>query len=114
MTSSNSLRRTSDTTYGLETTSYNGLDHVTQVTHPDNSSLKTYYGAAVSGIGVVSGQQCPTTTCGFGFPILSVDEAGKKREVWLDGFGKTIEVDEPPSTGIGGTGSGSVSGSQQN
>ncbi len=38
-------------------------------------------------------------TYGLGFPVLSVDEVGKKRQAWIDGLARTIEVDEPDSTG---------------
>ncbi len=35
----------------------------------------------------------------MGFPVLGIDEAGKKREFWTDGLGRTIEADEPDSSG---------------
>src|SRR5205085_7284616 len=31
----------------------------------------------------------------YGYPSLVVDESGKKRQTWTDGFGRLIEVDEP-------------------
>lgn len=35
----------------------------------------------------------------MGYPVISVDEAGKQRQEWIDGFGHVIEVDEPGATG---------------
>src|SRR2546425_12667002 len=47
-----------------------------------------------------SSQLCSSTTYGLGYPVLFIDEAGKKHQTWTDGFGRLIEVDEPdPSTG---------------
>jgi RHS repeat-associated protein len=95
-TTSHPFRSTTDNTYGLETLSYDGLDRVLQVKHPDNSISFTYFGTAVSNGGLIS-PLC--TSGGAGFPVLSVDEAGNKSESWVDGFGRTIETDEPNSTG---------------
>ena len=36
---------------------------------------------------------------GVGYPILLIDEAGKKGQTWIDGFGRTIETEEPDSSG---------------
>src|SRR5207249_4791105 len=59
---------------------------------------QTFFGAAVSGTGVNSTQLCSPSTYGLGFPVLAIDEAGKKREFWTDGLGRTIEADEPDSS----------------
>src|SRR2546425_7953251 len=40
-----------------------------------------------------SSQLCSSTTYGLGYPVLFIDEAGKKRQTWTDGFGRLIEVD---------------------
>jgi len=98
-TSANPYRSTSDPTYGLETPSYDGLNRATQVLHADNDVAKMYYGAAVSGVTGANTTQLCVSTFGYGYPAVSVDEAGKMRESWSDGFGRTIEVDEPDSTG---------------
>jgi len=99
-TSANPYRTTSDPTYGVETPSYDGLNRVTQVKHADNDAAKVYYGAAVSNVtGANTTQLCSYSYSGYGYPTVSVDEAGNMRETWTDGFGRTIEVDEPVSTG---------------
>jgi len=84
---------------GQDTYSYDGIGRTVQVLHADNNSAKSYYGAAVSGNGGISSQLCSASTYGLGYPLLKVDEAGKKRQIWTDGFGKTIEVDEPDNNG---------------
>lgn len=86
---SNPFRTTGDPTYGIETPSYDGINRVTQVQHADNNTVGTYYGAAVTAaVGGITSQLCPTNF-GFplGYPTLVVDEAGKKRQTWADGFG---------------------------
>lgn len=109
-------RTTSDPTYGLETISYDALDQPAQVTHPDGTTAKTYYGRNVSAIGGLTTQQCGS--CQLGYPTAIMDEAGKIQQVWTDAFGKTVEMDEPASnasTGGGGTSTGTItfSGSEQ-
>lgn len=96
---SNPYRSTSDPTYGLETPSYDGVDRVTQVKHADNNIAKTYFGTAVGNNGGASSQLCPSSTYGLGYPTLDSDEVGNKRQIWSDGFGRTIEADEPNSNG---------------
>ncbi len=91
----NPYRSISDPTYGTETYSFDGLDRVTGITRADGSSASTSYGPAVSGAGGASAQLCSSGTYGLGYPTLFVDEAGKKRQTWEDGFGKIIEADEP-------------------
>ena len=95
---SHPYRGTGDSTYGFETPTYDGLNRTIKTTHQDTTFSQILYGAAVSGSGVNATQLC-SAAYGLGYPTLYVDEAGKKRELWTDGFGKTIEVDEPDSTG---------------
>jgi len=95
ITRSNPYRTTTDLTYGIDTTSYDGIDRSIQQTHADSNSVRTYYGASVSGAGGAATQLCATTTYGVGFPVLTLDEAGKKRQQWINGFGSIIELDEP-------------------
>jgi len=87
------------TSNGSDTYAYDGLDRALSVTHTDNNSVTASFGAKVGGTGVNTTQLCSSSTYGFGYPVLTVDEAGKKREMWMDGFGRTIEVDEPNSSG---------------
>ena len=96
-----------------DTTAFDGLDRPTSVTHADGSSSYAYYGPAATTAGGNGTQQCATSTCGYGYPVLSVDEAGKVHETWTDGFGRLIEVDEPVGAPSGGTGSGTANGSEQ-
>lgn len=91
-------RSTSSGTDNTDSYVYDGLGRVTKVTHSDGSSAYTYYGAAVSSSGI-STQLCATTTYGYAYPRLFVDEAGKKRQIWSDGFGRTIEADEQDNNG---------------
>ncbi len=93
---SNPYRSTSDSTYGWTTPTYDGLNRVTQTQDPDGSVVYTYYGATVSSHGGRSSQMC--SGYGVGYPLLDVDEAGKLRQTWIDGFGRLIEVDEPDPT----------------
>lgn len=87
-----------DPTYGINTYALDGLNRVTSVTRPDGNIAHAYYGASVSSGGGASSQLCSSTTYGFGIPALIVDEAGKKKQTWRDGFDRTIEVDEPDSS----------------
>ena len=96
---SNPYRSTSDLTYGWTSNTYDGLNRVTQVQRQDSSLAKTFYGAQVTTPGGIASQLCSSATYGLGYPVLAVDEAGKKRQTWTDGFGRTIEADEPDSTG---------------
>jgi len=97
---SNPHRVSAEPTDGLETPQYDGLDRTTRITHADTNFAQVFYGAAVTGGGGASAQLCASATYGLGYPVLSVDEAGKKRQVWTDGLGRTIEVDEPDAGGI--------------
>jgi RHS repeat-associated protein len=93
---SNPYRATSN---GQDSYTYDALNRSTAITHTDGTAEDIYYGAAVGTPGGITTQGCSTSTYGYGYPTLTVDEAGKKREVWTDGFGRTIEVDEPNSSG---------------
>src|SRR5579859_902329 len=92
-------RTASSTTDGIETPTYDALRRTTKVTHPDNTYSQTLIGAAVSVSGVQTAQLCSSSTYGLGFPVVAIDEAGKMREFWTDALGRTIEADEPDSTG---------------
>lgn len=95
----NPYRSTSDPTYGTSQPSYDALNRPTSVTLQDANVKKVFYGDKVSTSGI-SSQLCSSSTYGLGYPLLFVDEASKKRQVWKDGLGRLIEVDEPdPSTG---------------
>lgn len=87
------------TSNGQDTYTYDGLDRITALTHVDGTAQHIYYGSSVSSPGGTTTQGCSTSTYGIGYPVLTVDEAGKKLEVWTNGFGRTIEVDEPNSSG---------------
>jgi RHS repeat-associated protein len=95
LTTTNPERSTSSPTDGTQTFGYDGMDRVTQITDQDSSVAKTYYGTQVSTPGGNSSQLCASSTYGSGYPILYVDEAGKMRQTWSDGFGRIMEVDEP-------------------
>jgi len=96
----NPERSTSSPSDGSESYTYDGLNRITKVTHSDGSYNSTYYGAKVtSAVGGNTAQLCAAGTYGYGYPVLVVDEASKKRETWTDGFGRTIETDEPNSAG---------------
>jgi len=114
-TVSNPHRSASSPTDGLETFGYDGLDRQLTGTHADNAVAKTYYGPNVTSAGGVASQQGSPTTYGYGYPVLSVDEAGNQKQVWIDGFGRTIETDEPvPVTApTPGTGSATINGTEQ-
>ena len=84
-----------------ETFAYDGLNRKTSVTHPDNQSLRTAFGPNVTSLAGLASQQLSATTYGYGYPVISVDETGKPRQEWIDGFGNVIEVDEPSGSSAG-------------
>jgi RHS repeat-associated protein len=95
--------------------SYDGLDRVVSNTHPDGEYTQTFYGTLVNEVGGGGGlgtQQGSTTTYGYGYPVLAVDETGKQKQEWIDGFGRIIEVDEPVTVATPGTGSVTIWGSE--
>jgi RHS repeat-associated protein len=108
----------SDPNHVFETFTYDGLDRQIQVNHPDGQYSQAAYGASIASAGGLSSQLGSTSSYGFGYPVVSVDEAGKQIQKWVDGFGRVIEVDEPgaqsssqsPSTA--GSGSGTVNGTE--
>ena len=105
---------TSDPTHVFETYSYDGLNRQIGVKHPDGQSSYQAYGPSVGNLAGVTTQQSSATTYGYGYPVISLDEAGKQRQQWIDGFGQIIEVDEPSaSTGTPGTKTITVSGAEQ-
>jgi len=106
---------TSDPSHVFETFAYDGADRRIAVTHPDNQSAQAFYGPLVNGPGGGGGlstQQGSPFVYGYGYPVLSVDEAGKPRQQWLDGFGRIIEVDEPTTAQTPGTGSVTINGGE--
>lgn len=86
---------TSDPNNVYENTYYDGLNRTVRVTHPDAQSARMAYGAKAGNLGGLTTQQSSASTFGYGFPVVSMDEAGKQRQEWIDGFGHVIEVDEP-------------------
>jgi len=86
------------TSTGSDTFAYDGLDRIISTTHSDTNVRYTYYGSDVSSHGGINNQLCSTSTYGYGYPALSLDETGKKRQVWQDSYGRIIEVDEPDSS----------------
>lgn len=114
-TVSNPHRSTSAPTDGIESLGYDGLDRQITDAHADSTVARTYYGANVTLAGGLASQQGSTGTYGYGYPVLSVDEAGNQKQVWIDGFGRTIETDEPvPVTAAtAATGSATINGSEQ-
>ena len=97
-TVSHPFRSTSDATYGLETPTYDALGRVIKLTHPDGTYVQTFYGSAIGTSGLTT-QSCSTSTYGVGYPVLVIDESGRKRQTWADALGRTIEGDEPDSSG---------------
>jgi hypothetical protein len=78
------------------------------VTHPDGQFTRIDYGPSVTGLNGLTTQQSSTATYGYGYPVISQDEAGLQKQEWIDGFGHVIEVDEPSVSGSATSGSGSV------
>jgi RHS repeat-associated protein len=115
-TVTNPYRSTSDSTYGIQSFYYDGLDRKTGISQPDGQIVQTLYGANVTAGGGIPAQVASPATYGYGYPILYVDEAGKMRQVWVDGLGRTIETDEPTAsmTAKAANGSASVAGSEEN
>ncbi|MGC2831876.1 MAG: RHS repeat-associated core domain-containing protein, partial [Candidatus Acidiferrum sp.] len=104
----------SDPSHVFETYSYDGLDRQTAVTHPDNESSVAAFGPNVTNSGGLSTQQGSGGTYGYGYPVLTLDETTtKKRQEWIDGFGRIVEVDEPVTAKTPGSGSVSISGYEQ-
>lgn len=105
---SHAYTTTSDPNYVFENYSYDGLDRSAGVAHPDSEFYSVFYGSLVAQYGGLSSQQGSTSTYGVGYPELMIDENGKKKQEWLDGFGRLIEVDEAVTTGTTSQGSFSI------
>jgi RHS repeat-associated protein len=93
----NPYRSTGDPTYGISAPTYDGLDRPTQVQEPDNSIVQAFYGANVVSGGGIASQACSSGA--LGYPVLGVDETGRKNQVWIDGLGRTVETDQPDANG---------------
>src|SRR6185437_3575970 len=85
----------------LTTNTYDILYRLTKTVNPDGSSANVFYGddPGLATAGGTFTQSCPAVAYGFGFATLSVDEVGRKQEVWQDAFGRIIEADEPDASG---------------
>jgi RHS repeat-associated protein len=88
---SNPYRSTNDSTYGLTSYTYDGLNRTTQVAKPDNS-----------------GTTSVVTTQYSGNETIVTDEAGKQRRSFTDALGRLIEVDEPGPGLVPASSTGSV------
>jgi len=104
---------TTDPNSVVEGAHYDGLGRPIGVTHPDGQLVRVAYGPTVPSSGGLSTQQGSTGFYGIGFPIVSVDEAGKQKQEWLDGFGHVIEVDEPGTGPSNGATTVTVSGNER-
>src|SRR5262249_8118003 len=80
LTQSNPYRSTTDPTYGIETAAFDGLNRATSQMYADGNIMRTFFGAEVSGAGGNASQLCSTATYGVGYPVLTIDEAGKKQQ----------------------------------
>jgi RHS repeat-associated protein len=88
---------TSDPNDVYENGYFDGLGRFLATQHPDGEIVRTAYGARAANLGGLTSQQSSASSYGYGFPAVSMDEAGKQRQEWIDGFGHVIEVDEPSS-----------------
>jgi RHS repeat-associated protein len=89
---------TSDPNNVYENAYFDGLDRSIATKHPDGEVARLAYGAKITNLGGLTSQQSSAATYGYGFPVISMDESGKQRQEWVDGFGHVIEVDEPSSS----------------
>jgi YD repeat-containing protein len=87
----NPYNTTNDPTYGYDLYIYDRYGRVTQAYRPDSSMKSFNYGGGP--------QSCSPGTYGLGYATAVTDEAGRTRQTWADGFGRTIEADEPDSNG---------------
>lgn len=95
-----------------DTFGYDGLDRTVSTLHSDGQTVQTLFGPAVSGAGGFSSQQGSSGV--YGYPTLSIDETGRLKQIWTDGFGRTIEVDEQSISGsVPGSGSATLTGTEQ-
>jgi len=96
---SNPYRTTSDSTYGITTTTYDVLGRTTLVVPPDGTSNSNNVTTQYSG-------NCTVVT----------DQTLRARKSCSDGLGRLVEVDEPgygTSPATSGTGSVTISGSER-
>jgi RHS repeat-associated protein len=80
--------------------SYDVLYRLTKSQNTDNSVAQVFYGTDVTAAGGLSTQLCSSAIYGIGFPILGFNEVGLVSQVWVDGFGRTIETDEPDAANV--------------
>jgi RHS repeat-associated protein len=98
LTQSHPYSGSGDPNHVFETFGYDALDRQLSTIHPDAQAQTTAFGAAVNIFGGLSAQQGSASTYGYGYPQISLDEAGNQRQQWVDGFGRIVEVDEPGSS----------------
>jgi len=80
---------------GSETYEYDFLNRRSSVAKAGGTA-RTYYGDTVGPAGGRTSQLCSDTA----YPVLNVDEAGMKRQTWVDALARLVEVDEPDGSGI--------------
>ena len=108
-TVSNPYFTTADPTYGITTSSYDGLDRVTQTTRQDGSISSVAYNVIAGAHDAVPGANfagnCTDTT----------DEAGKQGRACSDALGRLVLVVEPNqgATTTTATGSIAINGAEQ-
>lgn len=93
----NPHRTTIEPTYGTTFFSYDALNRLTGETKPDGTTSQRFYGSAVVAAGGRSSQLC--TPAAVAYPLLSKDESQLKRQLWIDAWGRLIEVDEQDAGG---------------
>lgn len=104
---------TSDPNRVFESYVFDALGRPLSTIHPDGQKTQTAYGPNVTFFGGSATQGGAAASYGYGYPQITMDEAGKQRQEWTDGFGNIIEVDEPSATtSAQGTGSITLSEGQ--
>jgi RHS repeat-associated protein len=91
---SNPYFATTDSTYGVTQSTYDGLSRTIKITRQDGS-------IATSQFSFLSGNV-------NGSCVTNTDEAGKQRRLCHNGFGELIEVDEPGDSFAGTNAAGSL------
>src|SRR5579872_5484084 len=86
---------TSDPTYGVTQSQYDGLGRVTQTIKQDGSVTAAAYEQTA---GVSTNADC----------TITADEADKQRKTCTDGLGRLIEVNEPQASSVGTSATASV------
>jgi RHS repeat-associated protein len=87
---------TTDPTYGVTTTQYDGIGRVIKTIKQDNSAVTAQYNQSSS---TSTNADC----------TIGTDEAGNQRQTCVDGIGRLIEVDEPGNAFAGTASAGSIS-----